>query len=409
MQVQEHDDRIPAFINEGKAFDEFDDSIAGDVRDPYPELAQSRRATPVQRLPGAVEGAPDYFTIYRHADVAQVLRDGETFSSAILIEVMGPIMGEHIILGMDAPEHRRHRALVSKSFQAKILARWESELIERVVSDLIDGFASDGRAELVRQFTSHFPVMVIARVLGLPQEDYSQFQRWTIAIVAASANWDRGLTASRELRDYLAEVLRERRIKPHDDLISELATTELDGDRLSDEEIFSFLRLLLPAGAETTYRSSGNLIYALLSHTDQLEAVRSDRSLIPQAIEEALRWEPPLLITSRVATRDTEIADVPIPAGSPIVVMLGSANRDETKYTDPDRFDIFRDPQQHMSFGNGPHLCLGMHLARLETRVALNGLLDRLPNLRLDPEGDDPHIHGQIFRSPTSLPVLFDV
>jgi cytochrome P450 len=408
MQVrQEVQSKHPAFVNEGKAFDEFDDSIAGDVRDPYPELAEARRTTPVQRLDGVGEGAPAYFTVYRHADVAQVLRDNETFSSAILTEVMGPIMGEHIILGMDAPEHRRHRALVSKSFQAKILARWETELVERVVSDLIDEFAADGHADLVRQFTAHFPVLVIARILGLPQADYPQFQRWTIAIVAANAQWERGLAASQELRDYLAEVLKERRRHPQDDLISELATTELDGDRLSDEEIFSFLRLLLPAGAETTYRSSGNLLYALLTHTDQLDAVRKDRSLIPQAIEEALRWEPPLLITSRIATRDTQIGDVSVPGGSPIVVMMGSANRDETKYEDPDRFDIFRDPQQHMSFGNGPHLCLGMHLARLETRVALTGLLDRLPNLRLDPAGDDPHIHGQIFRSPTSLPVLF--
>src|SRR6202035_1754886 len=138
---------------------------------------------------------------------------------------------------------------------------------------------------------------------------------------------------------------------------------------------------------------------------------RSDRSLLSQAIEEALRYEPPLLITSRVAAVDTELSGVVIPAGSSVTPMLGSANRDPDAYPDPERFDIFRDPKQHVSFGTGPHMCLGMHLARMETRVALNGLLDRLPNLRPDApvwQRDDPHIHGQVFRSPTRLPVTWD-
>ena len=177
--------------------------------------------------------------------------------------------------------------------------------------------------------------------------------------------------------------------------------------KLSDEEIFSFLRLLLPAGVETTYRSLGNMLFGLLSNPDQLDAVRADRSLLPQAIEEAVRWEPPLLTITRVATRDTELAGVPIPAGSSVMPMLGAANRQDDRYPDPDRFDIFRPARPHVGFGHGVHVCLGMHLARLEMRVALNLLFDRLPNLRLDPDGDDPHIRGQVFRSPTSLPVLF--
>jgi cytochrome P450 len=145
----------------------------------------------------------------------------------------------------------------------------------------------------------------------------------------------------------------------------------------------------------------------LLSSTAQLDAVRSDRSLIPQAIEEAIRWEPPLLMITRVATRDTELGGVPIPAGSAVMPVVGSANREDDRYPDPGRFDIFRSANPHISFGLGVHVCLGMHLARLEMRVALNLLLDRLPGLRLDPEGDDPHIRGHVFRSPTSLPVLF--
>jgi cytochrome P450 len=221
-------------------------------------------------------------------------------------------------------------------------------------------------------------------------------------------NRERAVAASTALRDYFAPILAARRQEPCDDLISTLGQAEIDGERLSDEEIFSFLRLLLPAGVETTYRSTGNLLFGLLSNPEQLEAVRSDRSLIPQAIEEAVRWEAPLLTITRVATRDTELAGVPIPAGSAVMPMLGAANRDESRYPDPDCFDIFRLQQPHISFGHGVHLCLGMHLARLEMRVGLNLLLDRLPYLRLDSDVKDPHIRGQVFRSPTSLPVLFE-
>jgi cytochrome P450 len=220
---------------------------------------------------------------------------------------------------------------------------------------------------------------------------------------------ERGLAASEALREYFVPILADRRQEPREDLISGLAQAEIDGERLSDEEIFSFLRLLLPAGVETTYRSLGNLLLGLLSNPDQLDAVRADRSLIPQAIEEAIRWEPPLLTITRVATRDTELGGVSIPAGSAVMPVLGAANRQEDRYPDPDRFDIFRQPRAHIGFGHGVHVCLGMHLARLEMRVALNLLFDRLPNLRLDPDGNDPHIRGQVFRSPTSIPVLFDV
>ena len=388
-------------------FEHFDNSIAGDVRDPYPELAGLRETTPVLAIAGDGDVPPN-FVVSRYDDVARVLLDGETFSSSMLAEVMGPAMGEHIILGMDEPEHRRHRALVGTAFRQKMLVRWESELVRRVVDELIDTFVDAGRAELVRQFTFQFPAQVIGGVLGLPREDFPQFQVWASAIISVNSAWERGIAASVALKEYLAGVLAERRAHPRDDLVSDLAVAELDGERLDDEEIFSFLRLLLPAGVETTFRSSGNFIYALLTHADQLDALRLDRSLMPQAIEEALRWEPPLLITSRLVTRDTELRGIPVPAGAHVVVMLGAANRDPERYREPDRFDIFRDPKQHISFGHGPHMCLGMHLARMETRVAVDALLDRLPNLRLDPEGDDPHIHGQIFRSPTALPTLFD-
>jgi cytochrome P450 len=163
----------------------------------------------------------------------------------------------------------------------------------------------------------------------------------------------------------------------------------------------------LPAGVETTYRSSGNLLYLLLTHPDQLAAVRQDRSLVPQAIEEGLRRETPLTNVARWATSDVELGGKTIPKGATVGVCMGSANHDETRWDDAESFDIFRPQLPHISFAAGPHVCLGMHLARLETRVALNVVLDRLGDVTLDPGDGDPHIRGMIFRSPTSLPVTF--
>ncbi|MGH9029065.1 MAG: cytochrome P450, partial [Acidimicrobiales bacterium] len=169
----------------------------------------------------------------------------------------------------------------------------------------------------------------------------------------------------------------------------------------------AFLRLLLPAGAETTYRSSSNLLFGLLSDRAQWQALESDRELIPQAIEEGLRWEPPLTMTGRTCVKDTVLEGTAIPAGSSVTTCMGSANHDEQRWEDPERFDIFRPQKQHLAFAYGPHMCLGLHLARMETTVLLHALLDRLPELRLDPDADDLHITGLIFRAPASLPVLF--
>jgi len=411
VQAEAERDAARNAAEDNDEFAVFDDAVAGDVRDPYPELARARHETPVQRLDMSAmphEEGQAVFFIYRYDDVARVLRDGETFSSGQIINlIMGDVMGEHIILGMDEPEHPRYRALVSTAFRQKTLARWESELAIPVANSLIDAFADRGHADLVREFTFPFPTKVIAALLGLPGEDYLKFQRWSIAILSIHTDREKAIAASQELKAYLAGILAERRENPREDIISDLAAAEIDGEKLSDEEIFSFLCLLLPAGIETTYRSTGNFLLTLLNHPDQLEAIRNDRSLIPQAIEELVRYEVPLLNITRVALKDTEVGGEPIPAGSTLMLMLAAANRDETRFPEPDRFDIFRETRAHIGFGHGPHVCLGMHLARMEMRVALTLLLDRLPNLRLDPDGDDPHIRGQVFRSPTSVPVLF--
>lgn len=399
------------------AFDPFElkDTVSGNIVDPFPRMHELCRESPVHV--GAIDlgaGAdvplPDRplpVTVFGFDEVVQVLKDNETYSSSVYEGIMGMVMGR-TILQMDEPEHRLQRALVSPTFRTKVLEKWEEQLVRTVVNELIDGFVDQGRADLVREVTFNFPVQVIARILGLPRSDYPRFQRWAIELTSVAANWDRGMAASEALRDYFAAVLEERRRQPDDDLISELISVEVDGQHLTDEEIYSFLRLLLPAGVETTYRASGSLLFGLLTNPDQLQALIADRSLLPQAFEEAIRWEPPVTVILRRATRDTELAGVPIAAGADVALLLGAANRDYRKYENPDQFDMFRKVRQHVGFGFGVHVCLGMHLARMETRVALNTIFDRLGDLRLDPApGQALHIEGLAFRSPIALPVAF--
>jgi cytochrome P450 len=397
-------------------FDDLPETLQiGTIDDPYPDLAAARRRAPVTtdwpfrdegiQTEGFEDGLPSV-SVLGYEEVATVLRDHETFSSAFLSELMTPMLGRTII-AMDEPDHRATRALVAPAFRPKLLAQWQASLVRRVVDDLIDGFADRGQADLVRQLTFAFPVRVIARILGLPERDAPQFQRWSLELISMVADWDRGLAASHALGAYFAEQLAERRAHPRDDLISELAAVEVDGERLTDDDIFAFLRLLLPAGIETTYRSFGNLLFGLLTNPDQLDAVARDPELRKTAIEEALRWEPPIVLIARRCVRDTELAGVPIASGQGVNVFLASANRDERRFPDADRFDVHRPPAQHLAFGSGPHMCLGMHLARMESLVALDAVLERLPDVRLDPTAPAPRIVGSLFRSPTALPVCF--
>jgi cytochrome P450 len=406
------------------AFEEFNRNAGmGLVENPYPLFALVRRDHPVKRedlgaalAPEGVElgllpfdHAAGVFTAYGFDAVQQVLKDGETFSSKGYAEVMGKVLG-HSILEMDEPEHHLYRGLVQQAFSRKAMEAWERELVRAVVDEHIDGFADrpDRRADLVRELTFPFPVVVIARLLGLPRADLPRFHRLAVTVISAGFDPERAERASRELFDYFCGIIAERRAAPSDDVVSVLAHAELEGTRLTDEEISSFLRLLLPAGAETTYRSSSNLLWGLLSHPDQLDALRRDRGLLPQAIEEGLRWEPPLVGIMRTAVRDAEVAGVHIPAGSTVGVNLGSANHDETYWENPDAFDIFRPPRQHLAFAWGPHMCLGLHLARMETRVLLTRLLDRLPGLRFAPGVEPVPITGAIFRAPQHLHVTWD-
>ncbi|MGA7051876.1 MAG: cytochrome P450 [Mycobacterium sp.] len=383
------------------------------LRDPYPFFAHKRRAAGVfhgtvmdySKTPESMRPKREYSAVSFDA-VNKVFRDGRTFTSRPYDKTIGLFMGP-TILAMDGKKHRDHRNLVSAAFKSKALARWEPAIVRPICNRLIDEFIDAGEADLVRNFTFEFPTRIIAELLGLPDEDLPMFRKRAVELISYHVNYERAFEASAALKDYFLEQIEKRKSKPTEDIIGDLVSAEIDGERLDDEAIYSFLRLLLPAGLETTYRSSGNLLYLLLTHPDQLAALQQDHELIPQAIEEGLRFETPLTTVQRFTTEDVELEGVPIPARAVIGVCMGSANRDEQRWERSEEFDIFRKHSPHISFAAGEHTCLGLHLARLETRVALECLLSRVTNVNLVTE-DDPHIHGQPFRSPTAMPVTFD-
>jgi cytochrome P450 len=351
----------------------------------------------------------DEWVLFAYDDVFRAFRDDRVFTSAEYDKTIGLVMG-HTILAMGGKEHHDHRSLVAKAFRATALERWEPSVIGPVCDQLIDEIKDDGHADLVKALTFEFPTRIISELLGLPREDLDMFRRLSLDLISIPTDIMAGLNAANELHGYFLNQVEQRRRKLTNDIIGDLVAAEIDGEKLTDEAIIAFLRLLLPAGLETTYRSSGNLLYLLLTHPEQLAMVRQDRSLIPTAIEEGLRVETPLTMVMRTATEDVEMGGKTIPAGAQVDVCMGSANRDESRWPDADTFDINRKRHAHIAFAGGIHMCLGMHLARLETRVMLNSLLDRVDDLALvadDGTGKESKIVGHTFRSPNKLPVTF--
>jgi cytochrome P450 len=383
------------------------------LRDPYPLFAQRRREagvfegsvmdwskTPESMMPEQLYAAVSFEAVNR------VFRDGKVFNSHIYDSTIGLFIGP-TILAMEGKKHWEHRNLVSAAFKSKSLLRWEPEIVRPVVNALIDEFIDAGEADLVRDFTLEFPTRVISKMLGLPEEDLPWFRKRAVELISYTVNYKRAFEASAALKDYFLDQIEKRKSNPTEDIIGDLVSAEIDGEKLSDEAIYSFLRLLLPAGLETTYRSSGNLLFLLLTHPEQFRAVQADHELIAPAIEEALRFETPLTTVQRYAAEETELEGVTLPESAVIDVCIGSANRDEKRWERSEEFDILRKRLPHISFAAGEHTCMGLHLARMETRVALEGLLTRLTNIQLMTD-DNPHIAGHPFRSPTAIPVNFE-
>jgi cytochrome P450 len=393
--------------------DSHDQPSAPDLAsDAYGFFAYMRKTEPVWRgtLMDTAMAPPELsseqeWTLFDFESVFAAFREDDVYGSEMYNKTIGLVFGP-TILGMHGKQHHDHRSLVAKAFRQSALAQWEPEVIDPIVDQLVGGIKTDGEADLIKAITFEFPTRVTAALLGLPQEDLELFRRLSLDLISITEDIEAGLTASVELGTYFQDQVDQRRKKMTEDIIGDLVAAEIDGEKLTDEAIISFLRLLLPAGLETTYRSSSNLLYLLLTHPEQLSALQQDRDLIPAAIEEGLRYETPLVMVPRNTNQDVEIHGVPIPAGSQVNLCIGSANRDETRWNDAGAFDIRRPRRAHISFAGGLHSCLGMHLARVETRAMLNSLFDRVMDLQLVPD-DDTKIVGMPFRSPKKLPVTF--
>jgi cytochrome P450 len=315
------------------------------------------------------------------------------------------------IIEMDPPEHGRHRQLIQGALTKREMHRWEEEFVRAIVDATIDTFVESGTADLVDDFALHYPLKVIAAACGLPQEDVASFYRWAAILTNVSIAAEEREIASVEFGDYLAAAVTDRRANPRSDLVTHLVQAEFRDSAgrqaLNDDEVIAFLRLLLPAAAQTTYRTLCNLLFGLLTHPEQLQALRDDHSMIEQAIEEGLRWQPPLMSFGRTTIVDAEIEGVAVPAGTLVNLVVGIANRDPQRWENPDVFDIYREPQGHLAFGSGAHVCLGIHFARMELRVAMEQVLTRLADLRFADGIDPVHITGLGQRSPAHLPVMF--
>jgi len=398
------------------------------VDDPYPFHGVLR-----DHYPALWHEATQSWLLSRYADVAGAFRN-PAFSSRNYDWQLEPIHGR-TILQMEGKEHATHRALLNPFFRGKgleaflpVITRNAAELVDATVSraagELIDGIAGRGRADLVAEFTTWFPINVMVDMLGLPKSDHDRFHRWYHSIMAHLNNLagDPAVTAQadqtrEELREYMLPIIGERRLGDGDDLLSRLCRAEVDGERMSDEEIKAFVSLLLVAGGETTDKAIASMVRNLLDQPEQLAQVRADRGLVDDVIAETLRHSGPVHMIMRQTEDEVRVEETTIPAGATCILMLASANRDPRHFTDPDAFDIhrpdldvakaFSGAANHVQFILGRHFCVGSLLAREEMTVALNLLLDRLPNLRYQ-EGFTPREAGLYTRSVPSLLVEFD-
>jgi cytochrome P450 len=398
------------------SYDPFDSDELnfGDQIDPYGPIAKWRAEAPVieggYRPRMGLEAAlyPDrkVFTVVGSDEILAALTDTDRFSNANYKFNLGVTFGHGSISTMDNPEHGRWRRIFQKIFLPQNVKKWGEAIVDPVVHRLMDAFLPRGHADLIAEFTIRYPFEVIYRQLDLPESEVRKFQRLAIG-QTDYVHGDQAVEAGRKLGDYFKALVEERRRRPGDDLVSLLANTEVDGDYLPEIVLISFLRQLMNAAGDTTYRGTSVLLTALLENPDQLDALRADRTLIPAAIEEALRWDGPVLVQTRMASVDTELGGMAIPAGSILDVVAGAANRDPALFDRPDEFDISRERKPHFSFSRGPHICVGQHLARVEMTRALHAVLDHMPGLRFDPDRPKPEVRGSMMRVPKHLFVRF--
>ncbi|MFM0164778.1 cytochrome P450 [Paraburkholderia sediminicola] len=396
-------------------------AIYRDMRRNSPVIAEDFMARlGVPNIAGLDANRPT-FTLFKYKDVMSVLRDATHFTSGFIAEGLGAFFDGLILTGMDGEAHRRARSLLQPVFMPDVVNRWrETKMAPIVRSEYIEPMVAKRRADLM-DFGLHFPIRLIYSLIGFPDnrpEQIEQYAAWALAILAgpqvdaekAALARKAAMEAAQALYDAVKlEVTEVRKNGAQgDDLICRLIRAEYEGRSLDDHEVATFVRSLLPAAGETTTRTFGSLMVALLERPELLERVRADRSLVPKAIDEAVRFEPVATFKVRQAAQDTEIGGFSIPKGAMVQCIVSSANRDEEVFENSESFDIDRKLKPSFGFGFGPHMCIGQFIAKVELAVAVNTILDLLPNLRLDPEMPRPQIVGAQLRGPHALHVIWD-
>ena len=393
----------------------------------YDVYATMQAEAPVYRRVNARgEGATCFIT--RYEDAVAVLRDHRRFVKDIRntltpderarLEEQPRLLRllSHHMLNLDEPDHTRLRTLVNQAFTARMVEQLQGR-VQAIAEDLLDRVAGRGAMDLIEEYAFPLPIIVIAELLGIPPRDRNRFRTWSSALVTPTADAERTarkLAKSGQLMEdfitYLRAIFDARRRAPGADLISSLLQAEEAGDVLSEEELYAMVLLLVVVGHETSVNLIGNGVLALLQHPDQLQRLQADPALLPDAVEEMLRYDCPVeRAPMRYAAEDVVLGGVTIRRGDAVSVVLGAANRDPGQFAAPDRFDIGRSPNRHLAFGLGIHYCLGAPLARLEGRVAVGALLQRLPGLRLAiPASELRWRSHPIMRGLRRLPVVWD-
>jgi cytochrome P450 len=389
------------------------------IVDPHPQLHRLRAEDPVHWC-----STLGVWVVTRYADVMAILHDRRFSSMAGLWDqyqkfflrggsTSSPMaeMYSKWMLQVDPPDHTRLRALVNKAFTPRVVEAMRPR-IQQMVDDFLDPVVSAGRMDVMSDIAFPLPILVICDLLGVPRSEYSNIRRWTHELLRSLSPAISAQGMARvnqvivELREYFRSLANERRKQPKDDMMSGLLAARELGDKLNEDELLATCILLAFAGHATTAQLTGKGMLLLLQNPDQLELLRNDPSLIVGAVEEMLRYESTLQLVYRATTEDVTIAGKPIPRGQMIFVSLAAANRDPAQFPDPDRFDIRRDASKHVSFGHGIHYCVGAALGRLESQIAINTILRRLPNLKLCAEGirREPSL---LLRGLVELPVTF--
>jgi cholest-4-en-3-one 26-monooxygenase len=379
--------------------------------DPHPTYRWLRENAPVYRDPGN-----GLWVLSRYDDVLSASKSPDLFSAARGVLADSDALVS--IVSMDDPRHQRLRKLVNRGFTPRMVAL----LVDRVremTAEIVERIAPRGECDLVRDVAVPLPLFIIAEMLGIRREDYERFHDWTTRLIGAAGHQDDpvkmadSIAAFSEYGSYLKEVFEERRRAPREDLVSILVAALQGGvlaedeESMENDEIVMFMTLLLVAGNETTRNAISGGMLALMTQRDQLELLRSRPDHIDSAVEEILRYVSPIICFKRSATRATEIRGQAIREGEQILMLYQSANRDEDVYADPDRFDVTRTPNPHLAFGIGPHFCLGANLARMEIKVMVQALVERLPDIRLAPGASAKRAASTLVAGIESLPVVF--